>query len=204
MILTKRRTICVAYSTLQYGKQKRKYSSSWDSYVFHRSLLRGVLPENEKDNSQFTRLNFWRNPTAYYMNELGAENAALYDMTRYMIGEVTVWNACRIMRSWHFHLAPKMHHTDDENGVWPPHSNPLVGGDIFYEDFGQAIPHNCRNLTCNETRPNEPTSRVPPPHGFPPMCLSGISCYRDNQLSRSSYFSETQSDARLQRMQGRV
>jgi acetyl-CoA acetyltransferase len=58
-----------------------------------RVLVATTLPKNYKigkDNVQFTRRNLNREPTAYYMNELAAEYAALYDITRQLLGKVTV------------------------------------------------------------------------------------------------------------------
>jgi hypothetical protein len=73
-------------------------SDSWDAYIFHRSLLKETIPLSPTDHhggSPFTRLNFWRKPSAYYMNEIGAEYAALYDIVQGLQGKVTVWNACQ-------------------------------------------------------------------------------------------------------------
>jgi hypothetical protein len=54
------------------------------------------------------------------MNEMGAENAALFDLSNdaSMKGEISLWNACPIIQTWHYHLAPKTHRQDNHL-IWP-------------------------------------------------------------------------------------
>jgi hypothetical protein len=146
---------------------KKRFSNSWDAYIFHRALLANTLPENDKGKSQFTRLNFRREPTPYYMNELAAEYAALYDITRQLIGKVTVWNACKIIRSWHFHLTAKMHHVDETNGQW---SRDIDGSG----SSTQTTPDKAR------------WNFVPPPYVYAPICSGSVSCFREDRHWRIS------------------
>jgi hypothetical protein len=177
------------------GTMKR-YSNSWDSYIFHRSLLRDTLTTNDdKKGGPFTRLSFRREPTAYYMNELGADYAALFDITRDLRDKVTVWNACKIIRSWHFHLASKTHHGGNATGLWPHHSGRMGGGYIFYEDYGPLIPRDSAVLVSTDTTANVPGSYVPPPYAAAPMCAGFGSCYDENLHIGAFFQSEPQRDA---------
>ncbi len=76
-------------------------SSSFDTFVFHKHTIRDRL--NEED---FQRVNRNNNLMAFYMNENGAENAALHALLQaYQF--TSVYNACDKIHSWHFHLTPK-------------------------------------------------------------------------------------------------
>ena len=76
---------------------------SWDTYVFHKSKLMGRLKEED-----FKRPNENNEMVFFYMNENGAENAALWALQQSYPFSST-YNACDRIQSWHFHLAPKTH-----------------------------------------------------------------------------------------------
>jgi hypothetical protein len=141
----------------------------------------------------FTRLNFARKPTEYYMNEAGAEYAALYNITRGLLGKVTVWNACHLIRMWHFHLAPKMHNS---HGQWPVMTDHFGGGYLLYEDFGPRRPSNGVSMKSNSTVSNHPSARVPTPSFFAPFCPDNVACYVERPLL-DQYVNLPQEDASM-------
>jgi len=151
------------------GEPETLYSGSWDTYIFYRSLLRTTLPMNSTKENYFTRMNFHQEPEVYYMNQLSAEQAALYDITHSLQKKVTVWNACSLIRTWHFHLAPKMHHNDDIPH-WPLHSDAMGGGYVYYEDYGPDVPSPLWRLKATKRKPNIPRMFLPPPFAFAPLC----------------------------------
>ncbi len=76
---------------------------SWDTWIFHKSKLMGRLKEE----------NFMRRIgpdewVPFSMNEIGAENAALWAVEQAYPFSST-YNACDRIQSWHFHLTPKTH-----------------------------------------------------------------------------------------------
>lgn len=147
--------------------QKIHYSWSWDTYIYDKDTLiqafvaSGVplhtspsVTLSSPKSSPFKRRQRIHpdqeaNPPParylpYFMNEMGSENAALYDMTSYwthpptlllssskeasvhqpksiappestgspplpLVVNLTLWNPCHLIRTWHFHLAPKTH-----------------------------------------------------------------------------------------------
>lgn len=167
-----------------------EYSDSWDTYMFHRSLLNNTLPMDMNHRDNFTRLDFWREPSSYYMNELAAEYAALYDITRGLMGTVTVWNACQLIRTWHFHLTAKMHRAQDQP-KWPANSKAHGERFLFFFDFGPTVP----NAYMNGTEANSPFPFVTPPYAFAPMCYDEQSCFSDNNRDGSFFISNSHIDA---------
>lgn len=125
------------------------------------------------------------------MNEDGAENAVLHDVTRGLIGNLTIWNACPLIHTWHFHVLTKMHH---ENARWPTMAIPYWQGHMFYEDFGPRIPHDGHSLESSSTIPNKPNSRVPTPYFYVPFCVNAT-CYSENLLSKESFLAGPRYDA---------
>jgi len=160
----------------------KRYSFSWDAYIFHRSLLRESLRSIDDGSELFKRKNFYRKPMPFYMNELGAENAALHDVAQGLVGtQVSVWNACRLIRSWHFHLAPKTHRGNDTNPQWPYYRGRHQGGYVFYEGFRSAVSNYITTMTSFSTHVDAPTFLVPPPFAYVPLCLGTGSCLREYQ-----------------------
>jgi hypothetical protein len=177
------------------GDEMEHYSFSWDTYIFHRSLLMETVPVNKTDHGKFTRLNFRREPSMYYMNEGGAEYAALYDIVRGLLGKVTVWNACHLIQTWHFHLTAKMHHSTHTNARWPNMPFVFGGGYLFYEDYGPVMPRDGESMESNDTIPNLPSLLVPTPSFFAPFCTNITSCHSENPLSATDYLNWPQQDA---------
>ena len=77
-------------------------SSSFDTFVFHRHTIKDRLKEED-----FQRVNRNNDLMPFYMNENGAENAALYALLQ-SYPFTSVYNACDKIHSWHFHLTPKL------------------------------------------------------------------------------------------------
>ena len=85
---------------------------SWDTWIFHR---RGITALEEQ---HFQRPTKWKDEMAlFYMNENGAENAALWAVEQ-SSNFTKVHNACEVIHSWSFHLTGRTHHNQ---GVakWP-------------------------------------------------------------------------------------
>ncbi len=76
---------------------------SWDTWIFHKSKLVGLLNEEN-----FKRRIKSQELVAFNMNEMGAENAALWAVQQaYSFSDI--YYACDKIHSWHFHLTPKTH-----------------------------------------------------------------------------------------------
>lgn len=87
--------------------QKTRYS--WDTFIYKRVAIRGDRL-NEQD---FQRMNTNNEMISFYMNENGAENAALWALQQ-SFPFSSVYNACDVIHSWSFHFAPKTHHLHQE------------------------------------------------------------------------------------------
>ena len=101
-------------------EQCRTNPWSWDTWIFHKKSLQGKLNEQH-----------FKRPTirgdhdlaSFYMNENGAENAALWAMEQSSSFVYTL-NACDEINSWSFHLTLRTHHNQGKS-LWPN----LDGGD---------------------------------------------------------------------------
>eukprot|EP00804_Cyclotella_cryptica_P025529 CCRYP_012014-RA/>CCRYP_012014-RA protein AED:0.34 eAED:0.34 QI:0/-1/0/1/-1/1/1/0/304 len=76
---------------------------SWDTWIFDKSVLRGRLKEEH-----FQRPLANKKMITFSMNEMGAENAALWALQQ-AFPFSSLYNACDKIRSWSFHLTPKTH-----------------------------------------------------------------------------------------------
>jgi len=83
---------------------------SWDTFIFHKSKLMGRLREED-----FQRSNTSNEMKYFYMNEMGAESAALWAVQQ-SYPFTSIYNACDRIQSWSFHLTPKTHH--DQKTAW--------------------------------------------------------------------------------------
>ena len=126
--------------------------TSWDTYIFHKSKLMGRL--KEENFKRLIQTNEW---VPFYMNEIGAENAALWAIEQAYPFSST-YNACDKIHSWHFHLAKKTH--KDRTTLW------------LRERVDDASPYH--------TNPH----RVPEPYAFPgkivgetPDCVRTETCF---------------------------
>jgi hypothetical protein len=84
--------------------------NSWDTFIFHRMMVKGKLQE-----ADFLRMNVANESVPFYMNEYGAENAALWALERHSNFSY-IYNACDEISSWAFHLTQKMHKS--RSTVW--------------------------------------------------------------------------------------
>jgi hypothetical protein len=82
----------------------KKTRYSWDTWIFKRVAIRDRLKEHD-----FQRMNTNNENVSFYMNENGAENAALWALQQ-SFPFTSVYNACDVIYSWSFHFAPKQHH----------------------------------------------------------------------------------------------
>ena len=90
---------------------------SIDTWIFHKSKLKHALrPEPFQRRNRGGRMEF------FFMNELGAENAAIWALNQCYQFQ-SYYNACEKIRSWHLHLTPKTHHRNVR--VRPPWNPPF-------------------------------------------------------------------------------
>ena len=89
---------------------------SWDAWVFHKKTVQGQLQEKH-----FQRPSTSNEMSFFYMNENGAENAALWALEQ-STNFATTYNACDMIHSWSFHLTPKTHHRQGKS-AWPTNGN---------------------------------------------------------------------------------
>ena len=78
---------------------------SIDTWIFHKNKLKDTLRADvfQRRNNENGEMEF------FYMNEMQAENAAVWALNQcYQFS--SVYHACEKIHSWHFHLTPKTHH----------------------------------------------------------------------------------------------
>lgn len=89
---------------------------SIDTWIFHKNKLKETLrPE------PFQRLNRGGKKEFFFMNEMQAENAAIWALNQCYQFQ-SYYHACEDIHSWHFHLTPKTHHSFGR--VSPPWNHP--------------------------------------------------------------------------------
>ena len=92
---------------------------SVDTWIFHKNKLRETLrPEPFQRRNRGGQVNW------FYMNEMGAENAAMWALNECYQFQ-SYYNACDKIHSWHFHLTSKTHHSKGWTRVPPSYRNPL-------------------------------------------------------------------------------
>jgi hypothetical protein len=99
---------------------------SWDTWIFHKSKLSNLKEED------FKRPNVNNEMMPFYMNENGAECAALWAVQQ-SYPFTSLYNACDRVHSWHFHLTPKTH--QKRLSPWLPHVH-----DIYIPDDSVPAP----------------------------------------------------------------
>eukprot|EP00797_Seminavis_robusta_P024758 Sro420_g139310.2 (386) ;mRNA; r:33243-34400 len=79
--------------------------TSWDGYVFTRTLIAGKLQPDAFRRGVLTSAHGRPNGTAFFpMNEMGAENAALHALlSASNLYRVHDANGCSVIHSWHIH-----------------------------------------------------------------------------------------------------
>jgi len=85
---------------------------SWDTWIFHKEAIQGQLQEEHFQRPSITS----NEMTSFYMNENGAENAALWAMEQ-SSNFATTYNACDEIQTWSFHLTFRTHHSQGKS-VW--------------------------------------------------------------------------------------
>ena len=91
---------------------------SVDTWIFHKSKLKETLrPEPFQRRNRGGQVNW------FYMNEMGAENAAMWALNECYQFQ-SYYNACDKIHSWHFHLTSKTHNSKGWTRVPPPYRNP--------------------------------------------------------------------------------
>eukprot|EP00985_Skeletonema_marinoi_P010630 scaffold4971_cov227-Skeletonema_marinoi.AAC.5 len=85
---------------------------SWDTWIFHKESIQGQLQEEHFQRPSITS----NEMTSFYMNENGAENAALWAMEQ-SSNFATTYNACDEIQTWSFHLTLRTHHSQGKS-VW--------------------------------------------------------------------------------------
>jgi hypothetical protein len=98
----------------EYITQKEKTRGEWDrnlcytkysfdTWIFHKSKMTNLNPVDFQRPDRNDEYKF------FYMNEMGAENAALYGVQQ-SYPWLSLFNSCERIHTWHFHLTPKTHH----------------------------------------------------------------------------------------------
>ena len=99
---------------------------SWDTWIFHKNTVQGQLHEEH-----FQRQTIHNDMSFFYMNENGAENAALWALEQSSNFAAT-YNACDEIHSWSFHLTPKTHHRHGKGpSRWPTDEGHIVYNQKF-------------------------------------------------------------------------
>jgi hypothetical protein len=133
---------------------------SWDTWIFHKSKLNNLKEEH------FQRFNTKNERESFYMNENGAENAALWAFQQ-SYPFMSLYNACDRIHSWHFHLTPKTH--KERTTPWlrrPPGWNGRLG-------LVGSVPPPYGGYQLKSPHPF-------PPHPFPPRdpeCVHANNCF---------------------------
>lgn len=140
---------------------------SWDTYIFHKNTLKNRLKEDA-----FKRRNTSNQLVFFFMNEMGAENAALWALQQSFQFN-SLYNACDVIHSWHFHLTPKTH--KEHESPWLKVGN-SPDGSVPYPWGGYAI-ENCRTkrgkTRCRASHPAP--SKTPP-------CIEDKTCFMLNRV----------------------
>lgn len=91
---------------------------SIDTWIFYKSKLKHTLrPEPFQRRNRSGRMEF------FFMNEMQAENAAIWALNQCYQFQSN-YNACEKIHSWHLHLTPKTHHRNGR--VSPPWNPPFA------------------------------------------------------------------------------
>jgi hypothetical protein len=117
------------------------------------------------------RPDFYRRPVPFYMNEYAAEYAALHAISM-GLKDVSFWNACRMISSWHFHLRTKMHRSEGATAKWPggvPLSMVITFKGVVHFYNGTDSPENL------------PGDIVPYPWAWNPTCAGEEECFSTNK-----------------------
>jgi hypothetical protein len=109
-----------------------------------RSRTRLIYIHGQVKEDDFKRLNTNNELVPFYMNEMGAENAALWAVQQsYPFS--SIYNACDSLHSWHFHLTPKTHH--EQKTAWAHLSDNVPPPYAGYQDKESRKPHPKRWLS---------------------------------------------------------
>jgi len=121
--------------------------ASIDTWIFHKSAVRGKLKEQCYRGKHKNK-----NIELFYMNGIGAENAALWALTG-CVPFTSIYNACDRMHAWHFHLTPEPEVPNPTNAPFPPRQPKCIrDGNCFYGLEPQAaLPAN--TLVWQQTEP---------------------------------------------------
>ena len=141
---------------------------SWDTYIFHKNALKGKLKEKD-----FLRPNKNNEMVHFYMNEMGAENAALWALQQTSF--TSLYNACDVIHSWHFHLTPKTH--KEHESPWKKVGNGPFGSVPY--PWGGYEQTTCTGRKKKRCRPGHP---IP---SKTPKCVADKNCFLDeNEVER--------------------
>ncbi|CAB9524224.1 expressed unknown protein [Seminavis robusta] len=139
------------------------YSDSWDTFIYRKEMIRSTLAPHH-----FLRISVQDENIPFMMNENGAEHAALASLVLNIKPRPQLWNVCKQIHSWHYHLAPKTHRTSER--IWPFFEDAL----IYNGDAGQKY-----------MKTGQPFEYVPKPWKNAKMCL------HRNPSCRAKIFDET-------------
>ncbi|CAB9528365.1 expressed unknown protein [Seminavis robusta] len=111
------------------------YSDSWDTFIYRKEMIRATLAPHH-----FLRTSVQDQNIPFMMNENGAEHSALASLVLNIEPRPILWNVCKQIHSWHFHLAPKTHRTSER--IWPFFEDTLIfNGDAGQKDLMTGQPY---------------------------------------------------------------
>ena len=146
---------------------------SWDTWIYHKQRIQWNIKLQEEEHffQRPTRTNNVMAP--FFMNENGAENAALWAMEQSTNFTVT-YNACDVIHSWSFHLTPRTHRTAGHL-LWPQEEdNANNGGNMNRNKVYIPKPWG-----GSKVRPKFNGVRVDSPPYPPKWCESSNGCFFD-------------------------
>lgn len=144
---------------------------SWDTFIFHKNTLANRLKQDA-----FKRENMNNQMVFFYMNEMGAENAALWALQQSFPFK-SLYNACDVIHSWHFHLTPKTH--KEHESPWKKVEKSPYGS-VPYPWGGYEPEIKCtgRKNRCRKSGHPKPSKNPP--------CTAENNCFltdRENEIA---------------------
>ena len=101
--------------------------TSWDAFIFHPADIH-IADHTFVDEAT---------GAPFFMNQHGAENAALHAIMS-STGGLTTIQACDFIKMWHLHTTPKMHYNNSDEFVTAPAAAPAYGFDAHCHSFSRC------------------------------------------------------------------
>ena len=135
---------------------------SFDTWIVHKRKLENLKEED------FKRMNGKNEKVHFHMNEQGAENAALWAVQQ-SYSFTSMYNACDMIHTWHFHLTPKSHKIRDIPWIGYSFKEAVEHGDRFLWTPAPSVPKPWGGYKIGRG-----------PHPYPlrdPKCVQETNCF---------------------------